>query len=88
MLYYDASTARHRLNAHLRSIMASFCAPVEATARVEANCIGSVSTSRLSSFGFSGTIAHGAFGAVSTSLGGAKPGRVASYFRDVSTDCG
>ena len=55
---------RVRLNAHLWSIMSSssFHTPVEATARVDANGIGPVlSASRLSSFGFSGTIAHGAF---------------------------
>jgi hypothetical protein len=52
-----------RLNAHLWSTMeSSFRTPVEVTVRVELNCIRLVSSaSRLSSFGFSGTIAHGAF---------------------------
>jgi hypothetical protein len=44
--------------------MASFHAPVEAAARVEASIGPVLSTSRLSSFGFSGTIAHGAFSAL------------------------
>ena len=56
-----------RLNAHLSSIASSspFHAPVEAAARIESRHIRdaslALSTSRLSSFGFSGTIAHGAF---------------------------
>ena len=52
-----------RLNAHLSSIASAspFRMPVEAAARVESRDESSLSTSRLSSFGFSGTIAHGAF---------------------------
>ena len=48
----------HRLNAHLSSIVASkpFQMPVDVTPRTTAS-----SGARLSSFGFSGTIAHGAF---------------------------
>jgi len=58
----------------------SFRTPVEAAARVEAHCFGSVSsTSRLSSFGFSGTIAHGAFGA----LAEAAPARGDDRFRSL-----
>ena len=47
-----------RLNAHLSSIVSSkpFQMPVDVAPRTTA-----VSSSRLSSFGFSGTIAHGAF---------------------------
>ena len=49
-----------RLNAHLSSIVSSkpFQMPVDVVARTRTS-----SGSRLSSFGFSGTIAHGAFGA-------------------------
>ena len=49
-----------RLNAHLSSIVSSkpFQMPVEVISRTTA-----LSGSRLSSFGFSGTIAHGGFGA-------------------------
>ena len=49
-----------RLNAHLSSIVSSkpFQMPVEVVPRTS-----TLSGSRLSSFGFSGTIAHGAFGA-------------------------
>jgi len=49
-----------RLNAHLSSIVSSkpFQTPVDVVPRTTAS-----SGSRLSSFGFSGTIAHGAFGA-------------------------
>ena len=52
-----------RLNAHLSSIVSSkpFQMPVEVTLRTTA-----ASGSRLSSFGFSGTIAHGAFEARKT----------------------
>ena len=49
-----------RLNAHLSSIVSSkpFQMPVDVVSRTTA-----LNGSRLSSFGFSGTIAHGAFGA-------------------------
>ncbi len=52
-----------RLNAHLSSIVSSkpFQMPVDMVARTSAS-----SGSRLSSFGFSGTIAHGAFEARKT----------------------
>jgi len=64
-----ASNAQLRwVNAHLLSIVqsCSFYAPVEPTARARCAIVstgGSASSSggRLSSFGFSGTIAHGAF---------------------------
>jgi len=50
-----------RLNAHLSSLVSSrsFRMPVEALPRTTHGSL----ESRLSSFGFSGTIAHGAFGA-------------------------
>jgi hypothetical protein len=52
------------LNVHLSSIVASkpFQMPVEVVSRA-IDSIGDAGVSRLSSFGFSGTIAHGAFGA-------------------------
>ena len=53
-----------RLNVHLSSIVSSkpFQMPVEVVSRVT-NSVENAGVSRLSSFGFSGTIAHGAFGA-------------------------
>ena len=61
-----------RLNAHLSSIVSSrrssFCMPVELLARACWREEGSRrgGSSRLSSFGFSGTIAHGAFALAAT----------------------
>ena len=71
-----------RLNAHLSSVASatrssSFDMPVELAARVHLGGSG-LPGGRLSSFGFSGTIAHGAF------LARARPPRSAgttSYYR-------
>ena len=53
-----------RLNVHLSSIVASkpFQMPVEVVARVTKS-FEDADVSRLNSFGFSGTMAHGVFGA-------------------------
>ena len=55
---YVVISFSRRLNAHLSSIVSSkpFQMPAEVVSRMTAS-----SVSRLSSFGFSGTIAHGAF---------------------------
>ena len=87
-----------RLNAHLSSIVSSrrssFRMPVEVVARAgRSDVMGGLDqgTSRLSSFGFSGTIAHGAFASPTTSYneGGAeRSGRPAySYFRSALAYC-
>ena len=65
----NITSVKHRLNAHAASIISSmspgFHVPAELVARAKYSilCDGAVSLSphRLSSFGFSGTIAHGAF---------------------------
>ena len=73
-----------RLNAHLTSIvssqLSSFFAPVEATGR--AAVAGARRTSRLSSFGFSGTIAHGCFCVLSEHADAIHCTGTASLFRD------
>jgi len=63
-LYYNSIFYIFRLNVHLSSIVASkpFQMPVEVVSRVS-NSVEDAGVSRLSSFGFSGTIAHGALGA-------------------------
>ena len=65
-----------RLNAHLSSIVSSkpFQMPVDVTLRTTAS-----SGSRLSSFGFSGTIAHGAFEARKTAT---SPADAKSLYRN------
>jgi len=70
-------TPTRRLNAHLSSIVSvstrrsSFRMPVEALARTGRRDDGRLGrcASRLSSFGFSGTIAHGAFASPTTESG-------------------
>ena len=67
MVRFEQSDSHNRLNTHLSSLIVSsrcFYMPVELVAR--AKCVSddsfeSSSLGRLSSFGFSGTIAHGAF---------------------------
>ena len=61
--YMLSITPSRRLNAHLSSIVSSkpFQMPVDVVSRTTAS-----NSSRLSSFGFSGTIAHGAFEARKT----------------------
>ena len=77
---YIVILCSRRLNAHLSSIVSSkpFQMPVEVVARTTAS-----SGSRVSSFGFSGTIAHGAFEARKVvTLGSARDSK--SLYRNKS----